>query len=152
VFNLCTDIDEPPKLYHRRRNITFLYPSLEHHRPLLEQLTPAGMSSDEEEKIGTQYQYKVHIPIWRSDIVTAWLRIFDALYAHARREGVFGDKRGSQPRQRVTAADESTRRGVVPRLPRNAYDDEWFNTQVNAETLVRPGPPARYVHDARTLE
>lgn len=141
-----------PKLYYRRRNMTYMYESLVHHRPLLDQLGASGMSSDEEEAIGTQQQYRVHVPVWRSDIVTAWLRIFDALYAHARREGVYGTRRGSQARQRVTADEESTRRGVVPRLPRNAYDDEWFNTQVNAETLVRPGPPARYVHDARTLE
>ena len=129
-----------------------MYPLLEEHRPLLEQLTPAGMSSDEEEVIGTQVQYRVHVPAWRSDLVTAWLRMFDALYAHARREGVFGDKRGSQPRQRVTTTDESTRRGVVPKLPRNAYDDVWFNTQVNADALVCPGPPARYSHDVRIVE
>src|SRR5882757_3237093 len=107
------------------------------------------MSSDEEEVIGAQVQYRVHVPIWRSEVVTSWLRIFDALYVHARREGVFGNQRGSLPRQRVTTDDDRRPRGVVPRLPWNAYDDMWFNTQANAETLTRPGPPARYVHDAR---
>jgi len=110
------------------------------------------MSSDEEEHVGTEVQYRVRVPPWRSDAVTAWLRVFDVLYVHARRGRVFGDQRGSQPRQRVTTGDVSRRPGIVPMLPRNAYDDVWVNTQVNPETLVRPGPPARYIHDAKTLE
>lgn len=110
------------------------------------------MSSDEEETVGTEVQFRIRVPAWRSDTVTGWLRLFDILYVHARRGGVFRDQRGSQPRQRVTPHNNSSSRTVVPKLPRNAYDDNWFNAQVNAEMLVRPGPPAQYTHDTRTLE
>jgi hypothetical protein len=110
------------------------------------------MSSDEEETVGAGVQYRVRVPAWRSEVVTGWLRIFDILYVHARRGGVFGDQRGSQARQRIGPHEESSRRAVIPKLPRNAYSDDWFNAQVGAEMLVRPGPPAQYTHDTRTLE
>ncbi|KAF9643070.1 hypothetical protein BDM02DRAFT_3104903 [Thelephora ganbajun] len=140
------------KLYHRHRNVTFLYPSLASQRQLLEQLTSAGMSSDEERLVGHYKQYEVVEPVWRSDIVTAWLRIFDAVYAYARRSKVYGDQRGSAPRVRMSRTQRSTSRKFVPGLPRNAYDDMWFKCQIHPEDTVRLGPDVLYYHDARTIE
>lgn len=131
-----------------------MYPSLEHQLPLLDELTAAGMSSDEEQIVGQHKQYAVIEPAWRSDIVTSWLRIFDALHAHAKRSGLFGGQRGAQPRMRVTSVPprRSTSERFVSKLPRNAYDDWWFNSQISAEDTVQPGPPIRYFHDRKTIE
>jgi hypothetical protein len=65
---------------------------------------------------------------------------------------VYGDQRGSAPRMRISGARRGVGGKFVPGLPRNAYDDGWLNSQVHAEDTVRPGPPERYFHDARTLE
>lgn len=129
-----------------------MYPSLECQRPLLEELGPAGMSSDEEQPVGLSKKYEVIEPAWRSEVVTCWLRIFDALHGQAKRGGVYGDQRGSTPRMRESNNTTSTSGKFVPRLPRNAYDDDWFKSQAHAENTVQPGPPARYFHDRRTLE
>lgn len=110
------------------------------------------MSSDEEREVGHYKQYDVIEPAWRSDTVTAWLRIFDALHTQAKRRGLFGNQRGSEPRMRIAKTRGNVNGKFVPMLPRNAYDDEWFNSQVNAEDVVRPGPPARYFHDRRAID
>ena len=144
--------DQSCQLYHRCRDVTFLYPSLKAHRGLLEQLTPAGMSSDEERTTGQYTQYDVVEPAWRSDLVTTWLRIFDALHSEARRSGVFGNQRGSAPHMRLSNGKISTSGKFIPGLPRNAYDDAWFNTQVHAEDTVQPGPSTEYFHDRRIIE
>ncbi|KAF9642096.1 hypothetical protein BDM02DRAFT_3106051 [Thelephora ganbajun] len=140
------------KLYHRRCDIMFLYPSLTSQHDLLEQLTPAGMSSDKEQTVGHHKQYHVIEPAWRSDVMTAWLWIFDALYSHARRDKVCGNQRGSDPRMRISDVERSMSRKFVPELPRNAYDNIWFNSQIYAKDTVRPGPPVQYFHNAKTLE
>jgi len=141
------------QLFQQRRDVTFLYPSLEPHRDLLEQLTYAGMSSDEEQTAGLHIHYEIVEPVWRSEAVGAWLRIFDALRMRARRyDGVYGDQRGSYPRMRIGKAKRSTNKKFVPGLPRNAYDDVWFDGQAYPEDTVRPGPAAPYFHSARTLE
>ncbi|KAF9777823.1 hypothetical protein BJ322DRAFT_1015414 [Thelephora terrestris] len=140
------------KLFNRRWETTFLYPSLERHRPLLEELGPAGMSSDEEESVGLSRKYGVIEPAWRSELVTSWLRIFDALHWHARRGGGYGDQRGSTPRMRESSDKISNSGRFVSRLPRNAYNEMWLNSQSHAENTVQPGPPAQYFHDRRTLE
>lgn len=110
------------------------------------------MSSDEERTSGHHTSYHVIVPAWRSDVVTAWLRIFDALYFHARRTGMLGSQRGAAPRVRVSSGKQSTSDDFVRGLPRNAYDDTWFNAQTHPEYTIQPGPPVQYFHDVRTLE
>lgn len=147
------DSDQLYQLFQQRYDVVLMYPSLEHHRGLLEQLTHAGMSSDEERTVGLYTQYEIIEPAWRSEIVTAWLRVFDALRVRARRlDGVYGDQRGSPPRMRIGQEKRSTNKKFVPGLPRNAYDNAWFNRQVHPEDTVRPGPPAPYLHNSKTLE
>jgi poly(A) polymerase Pap1 len=110
------------------------------------------MSSDEERMIGQYRQFEIIEPAWRSETVQAWLRVFDSLHTQAKRRGLFGDQRGAEPRVRVATTKGDPNRRFVPKLPRNAYDDEWFNSRVNAEDVIQPGPPARYFHDGNTIE
>lgn len=107
------------------------------------------MSSDEERLVGGHTQYDVLEPVWRSEIVTVWLRVFDCLYSRARRHG---NQRGSAPRMRVTSGKRSASGKFVPGLPRNAYDDTWFDNQVHVDYAVKPGPPVQYAHDVKTIE
>lgn len=95
------------QLFYHHRLVTSMYPSLEHQLLLLDELMAAGMSSDEEQIVGQHKQYAVIEPAWRSDIVISWLRIFDALYAHAKRSGLFGGQRGAQPQMRVTMSQKT---------------------------------------------
>ena len=107
------------------------------------------MSSDEEQDIGGGRQYEVILPAWRSDRLTAWLRIFNALHVRAKRSGLLSVKPGPEPRLRMISGRRSTGGKFVAGLPRDAYDDEWLRGQ--DEAIVRPGPRARYSHDGATI-
>jgi hypothetical protein len=107
------------------------------------------MSSDEEQDIGGRKQYEVILPAWRSERVTAWLRIFDALYVRAKRSGLLSVYPGPEARLRVVSDRRSTSGKFVAKLPRDAYDDEWLRGQ--DEAIVQPGPRARYSHDGATI-
>lgn len=52
------------QLFLHRRNMTFFYPLLESQRPLLDQLGPEGMSSDEERLGGAVKEYEIFVPAW----------------------------------------------------------------------------------------
>lgn len=111
------------------------------------------MSSDEERTAGLDMYYEILEPVWRSQAVSAWLRVFDSLRTRARRyDGVYGDQRGSPPRMRISKAKRSTNKRFVQGLPRNAYDNVWFDGQAYPEDTVRPGPDAQYFHSAKTVE
>lgn len=101
--------------------------------------------------MGLYTQYDILEPVWRSTAVTAWLRIFDALYMRARTNGLYGDQRGSACRARVGSVKRGTSK-FVPGLPINAYDNEWLNSQAYPEDTIRPGPPMPYLHHAKTIE
>lgn len=134
--------------------MTYFYPLLEPQRPLLNQLGPDGMSSDEEREIGTVKEYDIFVPAWRSTVVTAWLCLFDILYTRARCDGVFRDSRGAYPRTRVIEenATVSASPVFVSGLPLNAYDEGWLRRQVDVRNVVRPRPPVEYYHDPRVIE
>lgn len=134
--------------------MTWFYPLLQNQRPLLDELGPDGMSSDEERAGGATKEYSIFIPAWRATVVTAWLRVFDILYVRARRDGVFKDHRGAFPRTRVIEenAQVSTSTRFVPGLPLNAYHEDWLRRQVNVRNVVRPGPLVDYYHDPRVIE
>ena len=101
--------------------------------------------------MGQYTQFNILEPLWRSQAVTAWLRIIDSIYLRARRDGVYRDQRGSFTRHRVDGLKRSTNGKFVPRLPRDAYDDGWFNSQPYAEDKVQPGPRVGYIHDPKTM-
>jgi len=101
--------------------------------------------------MGQYTRYNVLEPSWRSQDVTAWLRVFDALYSRARRDGVYGDQRGSVTRLRVDGMKRSASEKFVPKLPRNAYDNEWLSQQRYIEDTVQPGPRVGYIHNPKTI-
>jgi len=80
------------QLYHRRRDITFLYPQMEPQRRMLEDLGVDDMSSDEEVKGREGKQYLILALRWRAPALTFWLRIFDSLYLHHRNREEHGDQ------------------------------------------------------------
>lgn len=112
------------------------------------------MSSDEERVVGVTREYDIFVPSWRSNAVTAWLRVFDILYTRARRYELFRDGRGAYPRTRLTEenATVSASPRFVPGLPLNAYDEGWLHRQVDVRNVVHPLPPVDYYHDPRAVE
>ena len=110
------------------------------------------MSSDEEVRINSRKQYHIRVPTWRSEAVTAWLRVFDILYNNARLDGLLGDQRGALPHARVITETKSTNTRIVRRLPENAYDVEWLNELVNYRSVLRPRGPVPYHHTPKTLQ
>lgn len=74
----------------------------------------------------------VHViiePGWRSDRVRKWFRIFDALHMVRRFEGGI-PKRGNWPTIRTETNPVRVDRTckAVKQLPRNFYDDQWYNS------------------------
>ncbi|KII88035.1 hypothetical protein PLICRDRAFT_176778 [Plicaturopsis crispa FD-325 SS-3] len=122
---------------------------LSRHVPMLEQLGPDGMSSDEgegddldvEDQGGTQV-FKIYEPRFRSTAVRVWLRTLDSIHSFTRR--ISDDKRGTWPRTRISQYDvegntrRSTRTRFVPGLPINAYDQDWLESRGDREFVVRP--------------
>lgn len=121
-------------------------------REKLEQLGVSGMSSDETSDGDGPRRYRILNPRWRSPLVTAWLRYFDALYNRARRDRVFGNDRGAFPRDRKSAKKESRSRKFVVGLPRNAYEQNWLDKQVDIENVVQPGPSVPWLHQPEIIE
>ena len=140
------------QLFTRRLNLTYFYPSLTSSRALLEELGVSGMSSDEEVQVDSRKEYHIRVPSWRSEDVSAWLRVFDILYTKARLAGILGDQRGALPRARVGSETRSTNPRFVTRLPKNAYDEWWIGQLVDYKNILRPRAPAEYYHTATTLQ
>ncbi len=68
-------------------------------------------------------------PDWRSEGVRLWFRAFNVLnMAYRYRDGF--PKRGNWPKYRVQTnpVRKDTRHRLVCRLPRNFYDDKWYNS------------------------
>lgn len=110
------------------------------------------MSSDETSDGDGPKRYRILTPRWRSSLVTAWLRYFDALFIRARRDGVFGHDRGAYPRDRKSARNFSRSKRFVARLPRNAYRQNWLDKQVDIDNVVQPCPSVSWVHDPTVIE
>lgn len=106
-----------------------------------------GMSSDEEEVLADGVQYRIQTPRWRAEMVTPWLRMFDAIYRYHRLENHTGDMRGTFPRRRIPTTTESTSRKFVPGLPINAYKTQWLEEQLDIPNIVHPAPAVRFTHD-----
>ncbi|KAI0628161.1 hypothetical protein C8Q77DRAFT_1068583 [Trametes polyzona] len=114
--------------YNRRLRVALYYPETRKHVPILKDLGPEGMSSDEENDVGGTLwkEYGVHRMPWRDKAVTHNLRVLDALRRRYRSEEGQGERRGARPRIRFLTDIPSKRTRAVPRLPRNAYDPQWL--------------------------
>ena len=135
------------QLFLRRVSMARFYPGLKLQQKMLDRLGVSGMSSDETSDGDGTKHFRILKPQWRSELVTAWLRFFDALYNRARRDRLFGSDRGALPRDRKSAKRYSDNKNFVVGLPLNAYRDRWLNAQVDIENIVQPGPSVPWGHE-----
>lgn len=97
-----------------------------------------GMSSDETatEDEGTGIGGRKRLPykkcrvkrrVWRNKEIDPYMKIIDR---HMVVKNVFGnDRAGTKARLRVRPAHTASDRAhIPPNLPRNFYDDEWYNS------------------------
>lgn len=86
-----------------------------------------GMSSDEEVVTAGMKEFRIIRKPWRNAAITPWLRDLDVL-DHRDRGGV---GQGREPHARIPHSNGASvsNRPAVKQLPRNAYDDDWWNSQ-----------------------
>ncbi|KAG1863267.1 hypothetical protein DFJ58DRAFT_656555 [Suillus subalutaceus] len=115
-------------LYHRRLDIAHAVSDLQPHITMLMRIGPDGMSSDKTANENNVPQYRILGRHWRSLEVTAWLRIFDAMYCHNRWGPVGTGSQGNNARMRFETMSMGQPQRAVRRLPRNAYRTEWYDS------------------------
>ena len=135
------------QLFLRRGSMACFYPGVKSQLKMLDELGVSGMSSDETSDGGGSRHSRILKPRWRSELVTAWLRFFDALYNRARRDRLFSSDRGALPRERKSAKKYSDNVNFVVGLPLNAYRDRWLNAQIDIQNMVQPGPSVPWAHE-----
>ena len=140
------------QLFICHHDVTFCYPGLTSQWRKLEQLGTCGMSSDKTLDDGDTKTFRVLTPWWRSPLVTAWIRYFDVLYNRARQDCIFGHGCGAFPRIHKTARRESRSRNFVAGLPRNAYQQDWLDKQIDVNNIVQPGPSVHWLHEPAIVE
>lgn len=127
---------------------------------MLEELTVAGMSSDESDsELATSNpalrnsmpSYEITTPVWRNPKLHAWLRVFDNVYLVQRRVG--GPSVGDWPHTRYsdsgTPKASSSDRFVVS-LPTNAYNPAWLRTRHDRDFVIHPlDEEYSFTHDPR---
>ncbi|KAI9059345.1 hypothetical protein FKP32DRAFT_1579936 [Trametes sanguinea] len=140
-------------LFQRRYKIALHHEKTRLHIPILQRLGVDGMSSDEED-IGAPYlRYRILRKPWRSEAVTSFLRVLDALHRWRRSRAAQGSIRGAPPRLRFMSTNVSENSRPVPGLPRNAYDDAWFNsrTAIQLEDLRANATAYNFTHHITIL-
>ncbi len=134
------------QLWIRRLAAASLYPETRVHIPMLQALGPHGMSSDESDhEPSGRLRYRILRKGWRNPKITAWLRLFDKLYAIARLDSMSG----SQPHHRVTSNSYTTRRPAVRGLPENAYNSTWLGKLTDYDRMllfVKMGEKYAFTH------
>jgi hypothetical protein len=127
---------------------------METQRRMLDDLGVDGMSSDEEEEVEGNVQYRILAPRWRSATLTPWLRVFDVLHQQRRLEKNSNDKRGAFPRRRVAPPvwTWSASKRFVEGLPINAYRTEWLEEQLDITNKVHPTAAEVYQHDPHLVQ
>lgn len=125
-----------------------LHPDLKPHQPLLIQLGPDGMSSDESDYGELEAnpparlrapRYYVVEPPWRHPNLGAFLDVFSSVYFIRRRVGP--SLRGSYPRIRqhsVTSARISTSKKFVSHLSISLYGPDWLGSRIDVDFVVCP--------------
>ncbi|KAK0471791.1 hypothetical protein IW261DRAFT_1571676 [Armillaria novae-zelandiae] len=116
------------------------------HGEALDLLGPEAMSSDEEVQQDLHTVYKICMPYWRSDSVTAWLCSFHHFHNQRCISNAAGASHGNPPRVRIIphAEEEWVNKTTQykRRLPRNAYNPTWLATQPAGQVLlnIQPSP------------
>ncbi|KAF8154394.1 hypothetical protein K438DRAFT_1483961, partial [Mycena galopus ATCC 62051] len=130
------------QLFHRRRYISYVFPPLQQHSAMLEQLGVDGMSSDESGEEDDRHGYKILMPLWRAPEVAPWLRIFDTVHNILRRAGDPQALRGSFPHRRILTNKKSTSKKFIAGLPLNVYDSAWMGQEQLTQQLLYASPQA----------
>ncbi|KAJ7627895.1 hypothetical protein B0H17DRAFT_963108 [Mycena rosella] len=128
------------QLFHQRRYLAYTFGPLQRHIAMLEHLGVDGMSSDESqtEVFGEQPQYFILSPLWRSQDIAGWFRMFDSLHNILRRSGEVYSAAGSFPRRRKVTQKKSKSIKFVPGLPENVYDTRWIESDLLRKYDLRP--------------
>ncbi|KIN93901.1 hypothetical protein M404DRAFT_169884 [Pisolithus tinctorius Marx 270] len=96
---------------------------------VVEQLGPAGMSSDESEHDIShgEWTYRITRKAWRSATVTAMLHVLDALHLQAQYQQQWNATAGAWPHLRVPSSQLSNREPPLG-LPKNFYVQEHLSS------------------------
>ena len=88
------------------------------------------MSSDEFDTApGQTKRYLVLKKLWRHPSLTAWLMVFNKLYARVR----MNVTQGSRPR---APSDRSLSSPAVRGLPENAYNPDWLHDRTQYQKML----------------
>ncbi|KAJ7185965.1 hypothetical protein C8R46DRAFT_881283 [Mycena filopes] len=134
----------PLILFHRRRYTSYVFPPLQRHTAMLEQLGVDGMSSDESGDEDHRLEYKILAPVWRASEVAPWIRVFDTVHNILR---IAGDPQtamlqGAFPHRRILGHRKSSSKKFVPGLPQNLYDQDWVAREQLTQYVLYPSPDA----------
>lgn len=142
--------DLPVQLFLKRHQTAHQFPLLQKHIPMLEELGPDGMSSDESDRGDKELtRYRIHSPAWRADAVGSWLRTFDTISTIFRRE----TGAGANPRIRNPTQRKSDRKEFVPGLPINVYDPSWLERDARRKYDLYPAQETYdFTHAPRIIE
>lgn len=134
-----------------------LYSALEKNKQWIDLLATDGHSGDESDHRNGRTRYIILKLVWRSQDLTAYLRVLDLVHLSTRFTRTGRATKGAWPRYRIVSkkrVDNDT--APVPGLPRNFYDAEWLASQSVEEVealhindtivdLSIPAPIQRYV-------
>lgn len=125
---------------------------------MLDRLGPLGMSSDESGPDMAGRRYRRLDPVYRSQEVGVWVRIFDRTYTVHRLLGA-DDRRGRMPRLREREGEGVNRPSRNPRvplrMPNNVYRPTWLSGQSTpfVEAVLCPDPvPYNFTIDAEFMK
>lgn len=117
---------------------------------VVETLGLDGMSSDESEpeENGTRRPYKkvrVKTRVWRSKTLESYLKLIDR--ERNFKNALGNDPAGTKPTIRVRPAHNfSSTRFIPPHLPRNFYDNDWYNgLTAKLRAALQAGPPMELI-------
>ncbi|PCH39881.1 hypothetical protein WOLCODRAFT_67930 [Wolfiporia cocos MD-104 SS10] len=135
-----------PLLFQRRLHVAVSTEQLRHHVSMLQYLGVDSMSSDEPDTHNGLKQYRILCKKWRHPAMGPWLQAFDAVYRQTKHIAS-ESQRGTQPRTRFLSNREDNMRPPVKRLPRNAYNPEWYNElNVIDRDNLEAGPDYDFTH------
>ncbi|KAJ3563555.1 hypothetical protein NP233_g8866 [Leucocoprinus birnbaumii] len=125
------------QLRHRRAEAAHYFtagePAMQKFDDLWKKMSKDTCSGDEAESDPETHatRYVIKTPKWRNSLVTPWFRAWDALsisFRYGSDGKLLGP--GQFPRIRISPSDEIEDRDAKapPGLPRNFYDDDWYQS------------------------
>ena len=120
------------QLVSSRRHICDTEPAVSRFKTYVDKLADGGgMSGDETDRRGKhpitgQRKFFILRPGWRSQKVSDWLRVIDALYTSHRFSPDGRATRGNWVRHRMDSGGVDWGRRPVRGLPQNFYDVTWL--------------------------